>query len=207
MEIEAQPEEGVCLRPPSLPGAEPGPSSGSAVSLPLLDPPSLYLYPGLWARLTPRGRQVVLSSLQRTGWGVLAIAVADRLHPGWAHFITRRAWPGLAASVALGKSVLCTTLSHLPFHPESYASTQVLAALPAARAWLSGCPATARLSPGLTLDQRPWQGLLWAGISYCPQWQCCLEVNIGITIPGYPACHFTNILSPKPLNNPMRQLL
>lgn len=113
METEAQPGKGTCPRPHSLPGTEPGLSAGSAVSLPLLDPPSLYLDPGLWAKLTPKGRHGVLSSLQRTGWGSPAIAVADLLHPGWAHFITRRAWPGLAASVAPGKSVLCTTLRHL----------------------------------------------------------------------------------------------
>lgn len=40
-----------------------------------------------------------------------------------------------------------------------------------------------------------------------PQWQQSLEMNIGITIPCYSDCCFTNISPPKPLTNSMSWLL
>lgn len=148
-----------------------GVTPGSAVSLPLPDPPPLYLDPGLSARLTPRGRHTVLFSLQRTGWGSLAMAVADLLHPGWAHFITKKARPGLAASAAWGKLCFANTeppesLSQiLCKHPEHSSSSQqqgysCLGALP-----LSG-QLLGSLEPGG--PGRGCSGGALPSIPYCP---------------------------------------
>lgn len=90
------------------------------------------------------------------------MAVADRLQPRWAHFITRKALPGLAASAAHRKQVL-QTLSHLHPHAKFYASTQDIAA-PTVRAGLSGAlhPPEQLLS---SLSGGSWPTLLWRGLA------------------------------------------
>lgn len=171
--------------------AEAGVTAGSGVSPPLPDPPPdlppLYLDPGLWARLTPSWRHAVLFSLQRTGWGGRAVAVADLPHPGWTHFITEKAWPGPVAAAARGK--LCFANTRPPG-----SSPHIL------------CKHPGLSSPGQQRGHGCWvpsnrQGSSWARCRLgvlaeaalgracpgCPpasQWPQCLEMNTGVTVPG-----------------------
>lgn len=77
------------------------------------------------------------------------------------------------------------------------------------RAWLPRCPSAARADPGSLQAGGPGPAALEgpARFSYGPQWQQCLEMNTGITVPGRSACHLTNTFSPKPLTNPVRTLI
>lgn len=123
-------------------------------------------------------------------------------------FVTRKAWPRFAI-LRPGESCALHNTEPPGSSSRPYASTQDIPAAGSARAWLPRCPSTARAAPGSLQTSGPGRGCSGGScpVFLWPQWQQCLEMNRGITVPRRPACRLINIFSPKPLTNPRRTLI